>query len=229
MTRRSMQTVRSTYPPALVKAISLLAEQYGRSRVSAALGFPRATVYRWASEMSVKKTSVKKTTEESCIRQIRRLCCQLDAEWDGIKRSIERLVGKPLKVSAAARPKHLLPDITSRVHAIPESSNWAKVEQYIKIKTYLDQHYFLPIFTDDIAKQFQLNPFSLIRAFKRYFGLPPYQYLLQLRVQKARVALSTRGVDLKMVAQRVGFGSVDSMSRAFKKYVGYTAGTIPMS
>jgi len=58
------------------------------------------------------------------------------------------------------------------------------------------------------------------REFKARTGLPPKQYLLRLRLEKARRLLGNTPDSIKAVADRLGFNSPFHLSAAFKKEFG---------
>lgn len=76
---------------------------------------------------------------------------------------------------------------------------------------------------DDLAAQARLSRFHFLRVFRRTTGLPPHQYLLNLRIEQARVLLR-RGIPPSQVAARVGFADQSHLNRHFKRYVGSTPG-----
>lgn len=57
------------------------------------------------------------------------------------------------------------------------------------------------------------------RAFSASVGMPPHQYILRQRVERARVLVS-QGVPLAEVAQRVGFSDQSQLSRTFRRFTG---------
>jgi AraC-like DNA-binding protein len=58
------------------------------------------------------------------------------------------------------------------------------------------------------------------REFKRHTGLAPYQYVRQMRLEKARRMIGTSSDSLQAIAERLGFASPYHLSAAFKKYYG---------
>lgn len=62
------------------------------------------------------------------------------------------------------------------------------------------------------------------RSFLQHTGLSPYQYLLQLRVSKARELLSETRMTIQQVAMRSGFESEQYFCRLFKNKTGLTPG-----
>ncbi len=65
-----------------------------------------------------------------------------------------------------------------------------------------------------------MSRFNLIKAFKHAFGVSPYRYLNQVRVDHARHMLALTDQPMHMIAAAVGFGSVSSLTRAFKRFAG---------
>ena len=76
---------------------------------------------------------------------------------------------------------------------------------------------------DELAAAVGLPPFTLLRAFRAGFGLPPHAYLNQLRVQRAS-ALLDRGVLPADAALRVGFADQAHLTRHFKRFHGVPPG-----
>jgi AraC-like DNA-binding protein len=62
----------------------------------------------------------------------------------------------------------------------------------------------------------------LLRTFRRYTGLTPYQYFLQMRIHRAEELLKTPDVRVKEVAARLNFDNQYYFARFFKKKTGLT-------
>jgi transcriptional regulator GlxA family with amidase domain len=60
------------------------------------------------------------------------------------------------------------------------------------------------------------------RVFTRELGKTPSHYVLQMRAEAARRQLEGTDQGLKQIAAACGFGSADSMRRAFQRSVGTT-------
>jgi AraC family transcriptional regulator len=75
-----------------------------------------------------------------------------------------------------------------------------------------------------------LNPYHFARQFKAATGLPPHQYVILRRVERARLLLQA-GTDLSLaeVALRAGFSDQSQFSRHFKRLVGVTPRRFRMS
>jgi AraC family transcriptional regulator len=68
-------------------------------------------------------------------------------------------------------------------------------------------------------------PGHFARQFRRTTGLPPQQYVIARRVERAK-ALLQAGTDLSLaqVAARAGFSNQSHFSHPFKRLVGVTPG-----
>ncbi len=76
---------------------------------------------------------------------------------------------------------------------------------------------------DELARLVGTSRYQLVRRFARTFGLPPYTWLMQRRVEHAR-ALILRGDPLVAVAAWSGFADQAHMTRAFVSRLGFTPG-----
>ena len=75
----------------------------------------------------------------------------------------------------------------------------------------------------DLASEAGVTPFHLIRSFRASMGLTPHQYVIQLRLARAR-ALLRAGSPATDVAHAVGFSDQSHLHRHFKRFMGLTPG-----
>ena len=73
-----------------------------------------------------------------------------------------------------------------------------------------------------LAEEVGMSRAGLARRFKELVGSPMYEYLTQLRVQKARELLLQTKLPLYEIASRVGYESDISFTKVFKKLTGRT-------
>jgi transcriptional regulator GlxA family with amidase domain len=78
---------------------------------------------------------------------------------------------------------------------------------------------------EELAGHVAMSVRNFERVFTREVGIAPSQYVLQVRVEAARRQLQQTDKGFKQVAAAAGFGSVDSMRRAFVRLLGITAQT----
>ena len=65
---------------------------------------------------------------------------------------------------------------------------------------------------------------NFTRVFTREVGTPPGRYLEQVRVTAARRLLETSPDTTDVIADRCGFGTAETMRRAFQRCVGTSPG-----
>jgi len=74
-----------------------------------------------------------------------------------------------------------------------------------------------------------LNPYHFAKQFKRATGLPPHQYVIARRVERAKQLLQGDGdLTLAQVAARTGFSDQSQFCLHFKRLVGVTPGQFRM-
>lgn len=74
-----------------------------------------------------------------------------------------------------------------------------------------------------LAQRTGVTPFRVIRAFREATGLAPHQYLIQVRVERARQFLAEGRVPSN-VALMTGFADQSHLTYHFKKHLGITPG-----
>ena len=87
------------------------------------------------------------------------------------------------------------------------------VEEYIH--AHLDQNIALA----DVA---HLSEFHFARLFKQTTGLPPHQFVIHQRVERAKRLIAAGRLSLAQIAIDVGFSGQSQLNRHFKRLVGVT-------
>jgi AraC family transcriptional regulator len=76
---------------------------------------------------------------------------------------------------------------------------------------------------EQMAAVARLNPYSFARQLKRAAGLPPHQYVIARRIERAKQLPQTGGdFSLAEVAAHTGFSDQSQFSHHFKRLVGVT-------
>ncbi len=70
---------------------------------------------------------------------------------------------------------------------------------------------------ENLASAFGLSAGHFRQVFKRHTGLSPYQYHQQLKINRAKSLLRSSELTIKQIAKILGFESVFSFSKLFKK------------
>jgi AraC family transcriptional regulator len=88
---------------------------------------------------------------------------------------------------------------------------------------YLHEHLDASLSLDDLAGVAHVSPYHFARLFKNSTGLPPHQYVIAQRVERAKELLRDRDLlPLADVAVETGFSSQSHFTRHFKRLVGVT-------
>lgn len=101
----------------------------------------------------------------------------------------------------------------SEMHALQELQIW--IAENLQERLSVEQ----------LAGQVAMSLRNFERVFTREVGITPAQYVLQVRVEAARRELHQTDKGFKQVAAATGFGSTDSMRRAFVRLLGTTPQT----
>lgn len=85
-------------------------------------------------------------------------------------------------------------------------------------REYMSTHCAEALTLDDIAAEVHMSKYNFCRAFKKQYGVTPFEYLLQLRVLAAKQLLaSRRDLSVAQIAIKVGFSDAGYFIKCFKK------------
>jgi len=104
------------------------------------------------------------------------------------------------------------------IKAIKRSTRTELYRRLHYAKDYIDSCYMKQVTLDTIAAVAHLNTAYFLRQFKNYFGITPYQYIIDRRLQEAKKLLEGRPVSVTEVCSSVGYCDVSSFIKLFKKY-----------
>lgn len=90
-----------------------------------------------------------------------------------------------------------------------------------RVRAVLEDEYARNVTLDELARLAGLNAFTLLRAFRRAYGLPPHAYQLQVRLRHARRRLR-QGETPAQAALHTGFADQSHLGRHFRRAFGVT-------
>lgn len=85
---------------------------------------------------------------------------------------------------------------------------------------YLENHYDQEITLEKLAHDQFVSPTYLSRIFKEATGISPINYLISIRLKRAKELLQNDKLTIKEIATRVGYQDAYHFSKSFKKYFG---------
>ncbi|WP_444957163.1 AraC family ligand binding domain-containing protein [Microbulbifer sp. ZKSA002] len=101
----------------------------------------------------------------------------------------------------------------------PKSSS--NKQGVLKARAYLQENWQRNVTLDELCQLTGMSRYQLIRSFNAQFGVPPHQFLILLKTQRAR-ALFRTGAQVAEVAIDCGFFDQSHLSRNFKRAFGIT-------
>lgn len=87
--------------------------------------------------------------------------------------------------------------------------------QMVGIKDYIDTHYMETFTLDDLAGNFHLSKYHLVREFSRCYSLSPMAYLEDRRIREAKYLLSSTDLSVTAIASTLAFSSTSYFSQRF--------------
>lgn len=140
---------------------------------------------------------------------LKKLFCNLLDEMDAPANDI-------LAIAKVFEMLHILIQKKEKNKRVEEKSPRNVVK---RVCTYINENYNKStISTASIAQHFFLNEAYLSRIFKEQTGLTITRYIYDIRMQKARLLLLSRKLNVQEVAYSVGFSDPLYFSKQFKKY-----------
>lgn len=150
----------------------------------------------------------------------------------GVEIQLRRFLAEREPLRREQRLFHLLQ--TTLLDDAPEpasdrrSLNLYQNRQVMQAKDFIHACHREPLTIARIAAAANISPFHFSRLFGRATGSPPYEYLLQVRLEDARHLLLA-GLPVWQAAATAGFNSLENFSAAFKKWSGSAPGRFQKS
>ena len=92
------------------------------------------------------------------------------------------------------------------------------------IRTWIEQNYMLPeLSVMMVADKFNVSEAYLSRSFREQAGVTFFDYLEQLRLERTKQLLSDSRLSIGDIAAAVGYNSLNTFGRAFKRATGISA------
>jgi AraC family transcriptional regulator len=119
---------------------------------------------------------------------------------------------------------HLLRHFSSVLpHAARVSGGGLPRHKLRAVVDYIHEHLDAELSLDHLAAVAHLSPYHFARLFKNSTGLPPHQYVIARRVERAKELLRAKDrPSLAEVAAEVGFSDQSHFTRHFRRLVGVT-------
>ncbi len=117
---------------------------------------------------------------------------------------------------------YVISAICENVNHTSEGFNDEGNELYYIMKSteFLQSNFDKKVNTDELFKQANMSRSSFLRKFKKYYGVPPSEYLTDYRIRQAKNMLTGTDKTITTVAHDCGFFDCSHFIRTFQKKVG---------
>ena len=100
------------------------------------------------------------------------------------------------------------------------------IEKIMEVeKTLLNNFSEAPTISD-LSRKIGVSPSKLKKQFRDMYGLPPYEYFQQHRMQKAKEMLSGSKLTVKEVGKSLGYSNLSNFTLAFRKVFNINPGAL---
>jgi len=100
------------------------------------------------------------------------------------------------------------------------AAQMAEREPLRELQQWIPDHLDADLSVPALARRACMSERHFARAFRDETGMTPAVYVEAARVERARIALETGELPVETVARQAGFGTVETMRRAFRRRVG---------
>lgn len=173
--------------------------------------------YTYSSPKFIKKSLM------GFILSLSRVLLELNIDEESVTENNDDLLTQITKFDTLDEIKKWIRKIVVKINLISssEKKHKAKVKME-RAKEYIAQHIADEISLNAVAHYIDLSPNYFTTLFKEYTRETFMDYVIKIRIEKARELIQTGRYKVYEVANRVGYYDARYFSEIFKKYVGVT-------
>jgi AraC family transcriptional regulator len=106
----------------------------------------------------------------------------------------------------------------------PERTYRLSERQIHRIRGFVEANLETDLRLEAMARACGLGTKTFLRSFRTTWGTSPHQYVIALRVERAKRLLAEQSMGLAEIALRCGFSHQEHLTRMFRRLVGQTPG-----
>jgi len=130
-------------------------------------------------------------------------------EW--FEETLHLLLEKLLIVHRSLYPK------IDELQGVKEKTRIEIFRRLIRARDYIDSSFHESVDLNTMARTAHLSKHHFLRLFNQAFGSTPYQYLVDLRLEKARSLIEAGNDSITEVCMRAGFRDLSNFYRLYRK------------
>lgn len=115
---------------------------------------------------------------------------------------------------------NLIRQIDNNLPSIPHNIPKGNRENINKVIDYMNENFTSGISCSELSRLMNMDKFSFIRSFKSQTSKTPYEYLLDLKIEKAQKMLKATKYTITEISMMCGFSSHSHFTSTFKKKTG---------
>ena len=125
--------------------------------------------------------------------------------------------------SAMEKARNLLDAENNTVRKnIPEISDVSTEMLAQAVKDYLDKNYSKEVHLTELADRFHFSKEYISKLFKGRYGTGIYEYVLNLRMARAKELLLDENLQVQAISERLGYKDNNYFSKAFRTFYGFS-------
>jgi transcriptional regulator GlxA family with amidase domain len=110
--------------------------------------------------------------------------------------------------------------LSQNIQAIKASTRLEIFKRISLARDWMEDNYNSDSTLEEIAVIAAMNSQHFLRMFKQVYHITPHQYLIDLKLKKAKHLLESTSLTINEICQTIGFESVFSFSVLYKKRFG---------
>jgi AraC family transcriptional regulator len=117
---------------------------------------------------------------------------------------------------------HLLRHYAKSIQIVTSENTSLTGTQLHQAIDYIHSHLDRDLSLAELASVINISPTYFANLFKQAMGISPHQYVIQKRVEQAKLMLSKTDLAIADIALQVGFSSQSHLTQQFKRITGIT-------